>query len=215
VATSSPRLGPSGVSAILLAAGSSRRFLTGNKLLAEIDGVPLISRAAENLAASRIRQIVVVTGPDRVAIIAAVEPPRQQTEVVFVHNPDHLAGMGTSIAKGIGAVSNDSLGALICPGDMPSIAPTLIDQLITVFEASGCSRIVYPVTPDGRQGNPVLWPRRHFDRLAALDGASGGKTLLVELSTEALPITVGDAGTEIDIDTLEELERFRRQSSAD
>ena len=53
------------VAAILLAAGLSRRFGARNKLLAGIEGQPLIRRTAEALLGSRARPVVVVTGARR------------------------------------------------------------------------------------------------------------------------------------------------------
>jgi molybdenum cofactor cytidylyltransferase len=196
----------SAVAAILLAAGSSQRFGPGNKLLAEIQGHPLIFWAAARLARSRVREVVVVTGPDR----SNIEQALADIEVRFVHNPDHQAGMGRSIAVGIGSLDAETPGALICPGDMPEVSPELIDKLIEAFERNGATSIVYPALPDGTQRNPVVWPRRFFSRLAALDGPAGGKPLLAEFKTEAVAVPVSDGRDFLDIDTVEDLIRYRQ-----
>jgi molybdenum cofactor cytidylyltransferase len=202
------RAGPEGgVSAVLLAAGSSRRFGAGSKLLADAGGRPLIAWAAAALAVSRVAEIIVVTGPDPGGIQAALAGFR----VRYAHNPNHLAGMGTSVAAGIEAVSAEARGALVCPGDMPGLTPHLIDRLIAVFEQHGGDRIIYPRTGEGRQGNPVLWPRRLFGRLAALRGQSGGKALLEEHASETLAVPAEGIAASLDIDTLEDLEHYRRQ----
>src|SRR5690606_32041350 len=140
------------VAALLLAAGSSLRFGKGNKLLADVAGRPLICWTAAAIVASRISELVVVTGPEPESIRAALAglPAR------FVHNPDHLAGMGGSVAVGVRALGANCTGVVICPGDMPAITPELVDALIGAFEETGCHRIVRPVMPDGRPGNPVL-----------------------------------------------------------
>jgi molybdenum cofactor cytidylyltransferase len=197
----------SGISAVLLAAGSSRRFGAGSKLLADAGGRPLIAWAAAALAASRVREIIVVTGPDPGGIQTALAG----FPVRYAHNPDHLAGMGTSVAAGIGAVSAGARGALVCPGDMPGLTPHLIDRLIAVFEQHGGDRIIYPRTGEGRQGNPVLWPRRFFARLGALRGQSGGKALIEEHASEAVAVPAEGIAASLDIDTFEDLEHYRRQ----
>jgi molybdenum cofactor cytidylyltransferase len=196
----------SSVSAVLLAAGSSRRFARGSKLLADAGGRPLIAWATGALAASRVAELIVVTGPDPEPVEAALRAfaPR------FVHNPDHLTGMGSSIATGTAAVSPSSAGALISPGDMPGLTASLIDRLVAAFEQAGGGKIVYPRMAEGRQGNPVIWPRRFFDRLIGLRGAEGGKGLLQELSTDTVAVSVGDTGASLDIDTVEDLERYLR-----
>lgn len=194
------------VAALLLAAGSSRRFGSGNKLLAEVAGRPLIALTAAAFVVSRASELIVVTGPEPEAIETALshEPAR------FVRNPDHLSGMGGSIAAGVATLGSDAQGVLICPGDMPGMTAELVDSLIAVFEAGGCDRIVRPVLPDGRPGNPVLWPRRYFGRLAQLHGPEGGRTLLREVAGEVECFPCPDIKAALDIDTAEDLESYRR-----
>ncbi len=199
--------GKSNVAAVVLAAGSSRRFGGGSKLLAEVAGQPLIKHVAGALAASRASEVVVVTGPQP----EAVEKALAGLPVRFVNNPDHLSGMGGSIAVGIAGLSRQCSGVLISPADMPGVTPELIDSLIAAFEAAGADRIVHPaLPPDGRQGNPVLWPRRYFGRLAELRGPSGGKALLSAFPDDIDRLDWPDAGPAFDIDTQDDLARYRR-----
>jgi molybdenum cofactor cytidylyltransferase len=195
----------SAVAGILLAAGSSQRFGAGNKLLANVDGRPLIFWVASHLTRSHVHEVVVVTGPDRLEIEQALN----DFKLRFVHNPDHQWGMGRSIAVGVASLSPETQGVLICPGDMPEVSPALIDTLIGVFERNGGEAIVYPSLADGSQRNPVLWPRRFYPRLAALDGPAGGKALLAELANEAVAVPVAEGHEFIDIDTAEDLVRYR------
>jgi molybdenum cofactor cytidylyltransferase len=146
-----------------------------------------------------------VTGPDR----SDIEHALQDFKVRFVHNPDHQAGMGRSIAVGVGSLDPQTVGALICPGDMPEVTADLVDRLIAAFERNGAAAIIYPVHFDGSQRNPVLWPRRFFARLAALDGPAGGKALLAELKAEAVAVPVREGVAFVDIDTVEDLARYR------
>ncbi len=205
MAAAPPPTGRSSVTAILLAAGSSRRYGDGNKLLAAVAGRPLLAWTAAALAASRASEVVVVTGPDPEAVAEALAT----LPVRFVHNADHLSGMGSSIAAGIAALGADCSGALICPGDMPGVSAELVDHVISTFEAGGSRRIVRPVLPDGRFGHPVLWPRRHFARLAELRGEVGGRALMGELAGDVEHLPWADPGTALDIDTPEDLARFR------
>ena len=50
------------MAAIVLAAGRSSRMGGANKLLTEIDGMPMVARAVEAALASRARPVIVVTG---------------------------------------------------------------------------------------------------------------------------------------------------------
>ncbi len=206
MAAARPASDKSRVAAILLAAGSSRRFGGGSKLLADIFGRPLIAWSAAAFVASRASEVTVVTGPEPEAIEKALDG----LDVLFLNNPDHLSGMGSSIAAGVASLGADCSGVLICPGDMPGMTTELIDSLIAAFEASGCNQVLRPVLPDGRHGHPVIWPRRLFSRLAQLRGPVGGKSMLGELADDVAYLSWPDTGAAFDIDTADDLQRFRR-----
>src|SRR5690606_15133912 len=59
------------VAAIVLAAGRARR-MGRNKLIAELDGAPIVRRVAGAALASRARPVVVVTGHEADAVRAAL-----------------------------------------------------------------------------------------------------------------------------------------------
>ncbi|MGH6816705.1 MAG: nucleotidyltransferase family protein [Hyphomicrobiaceae bacterium] len=199
----------SAVAAVLLAAGASRRFGSGNKLLARIDGEPLIRRVAARLIACALDDIVVVTGPEPDKIAAALEG----LPVRYVHNSEHARGMGRSIATGIAALDADALGALVCLGDMPGVTVSSIRLSIARFEQTGRSRIVYPCDHAGRQGHPVLWPRTLFTDLSRLDGDRGGKSLIADRPDRSEPVAVDDPGIFMDVDTQEDLAAGRRKGA--
>lgn len=194
------------IAAVLLAAGASRRFGEGNKLLADVGGVPLVRRVAQALAQSMVAEIIVVTGPDADRVRAALSDLR----VSFVHNLGHASGMGGSVATGIRAVATDMVGAFVCPGDMPSLDAGLIDRLIREFVVADGDGIIVPVLADGSQRNPVLWPRRHFARLTSLTGEGGAKPVLAEHAQECRFVETGNDDAFDDIDTAEDLARHCR-----
>ncbi len=191
------------IAAILLAAGASIRFGGANKLLAVLDGRAVITHTTAAVAASRVREIVVVTAPDDAAVRAALA----QLPCRFVTNPAPERGMGSSIASGIAALDGSVGGAFVVPGDMPHLETNLLDRLIDAFDAEHGRAAIYPVTPEGKQRNPVLWPAHLFARLAALDGPHGAKAILRDpaLRTHALPWH--NTRTFHDIDIPEDLDR--------
>jgi molybdenum cofactor cytidylyltransferase len=197
--------------AILLAAGLSSRFGAANKLFAEVGGEVLIARVAKSLLASRANGLIVVTGRDHDLVSAALA----KTDATICRNPRPEAGMASSIAVGVSALSADVGGALIVPGDMALLSPALIDRLFAAFEATGCCRIVYPATRTGEQRTPVLWPRTFFTSLRRLEGEKGGKALLHRHADLALAVTVADEQELADIDTREDLLSARHAISAE
>lgn len=191
------------IGAVLLAAGSSSRFGDENKLVADFEGQPLIRHVAGIVSESGVGDVVVVTGHDRDAVEAALDG----LPVRFVHNEDWSAGMGRSIARGIRALRPDTPAAFIVPGDMPFLTAALLEALAGRYADVERTRVVVPTTEDGRQRNPVLWPRRCFDDLASLDGPEGGKALLNRHCPEVLEVPIADVSVFTDIDTPDDLKK--------
>lgn len=184
------------VGAVVLAAGFSRRMGEANKLLAPIDGAPMIARCVDAVLASRARPVVVVTGHEAVRVRAALAG----RHLVFAHNPAPEAGLSASLRTGIAALGDELDGALVCLGDMPWVRPEHIGALIAAFEASGGRSICVPAFA-GRRGNPVLWPARHFAEIAALRGDCGARERLAAHADEVCYVPVADAGVTLDVDT--------------
>lgn len=190
------------VGAVLLAAGESIRFGSQSKLLAEIDGEPLVRRVARIVIASGANNIVAVTGRDG----KAVEQALDGLAVRCIVNADWAKGMGGSVAAGIRALSARSIdGAFIVPADMALLVPEFFRRLGRAFEDTDNQAIIVPVTLEGEQRNPVLWPRRYFSELSQLSGTQGAKRLLEVASREAVQIRVDDPAVFTDIDTQDDL----------
>ena len=193
------------VGAIILAAGRSSRFDAGHKLLADAGGGPLIARVVTAVAASKAADLVLVTAPEGGRIVAAAGPGRWRAIV----NEDAGGGLSSSIRTGVAALASDTSGALVVLADMPGVSSPLISKLIAAFEASGGEAIVYPVSADGRQGHPVLWPCALFGELMALSGDKGGKALIDAHHDLARPVQVDGDGAFLDIDTTADLEAYK------
>ncbi len=192
------------IAALLLAAGSSRRFGSANKLLTEISGQPLVGRVADTLEAGGIDRLVVVTGHQADRIAAAVA----RTGRRITYNERHTQGLGTSIASGIKALDDDVDGVLIVQGDMPALSADAVAALCKAFAAAGGASVVHPITNDGRQGNPVLWPRRLFAVLCQLSGDEGAKTILIAEAASVVGVPGLGRGVGLDIDTPEQLAAY-------
>jgi molybdenum cofactor cytidylyltransferase len=199
-----PVTGPVQIVAIVLAGGASRRFGSDNKLLTDVGGRPLVVRVIEAVEAGGIERIVVVTGhqPDRIAEVVARRGRR------ITYNERHARGMGTSVAAGVKALDDDVDGVLIVPGDMPAVDGALVQILCERFVQEGCNSIVHPVLDGGRQGNPVVWPRRLFVDLRKLSGEPGAKRLIVREGAAVVQVPIAGDKAAVDIDTAEDLARY-------
>jgi len=192
------------IAAIVLAAGKSSRMGGANKLLAEIDGVPMIRRAVDCALASKARHVIVVTGNEQGKVQAAL----RGCKVTFAHNPSFAEGMSSSLRAGLNATPSDVDGALICLGDMPLVTSAALDRLIGSFNPLEGRAICVPVW-NGKRGNPVLWDRRFFAGISELAGDVGAKHLIGEHAELVAEIAMPDDAILTDIDTPEALAALR------
>lgn len=182
--------GASGVYVILLAAGASKRFGKENKLLVEVSGAPLVQKVAKMLLASRAAEVVAVTGFEASKVAKALSG----LKVKRAYNADYEDGLASSLRCGIDSLPVDARGAMVALADMPGVTARLVNRLIDTFEKAEGEKIVYPVDAEGRQGNPVIWPRRFFPDLLTLEGDKGAKALLEAYDDACVPVSVkGDA----------------------
>lgn len=192
---------PLRVAALILAAGASRRMGGTNKLLAPLDGAPMVARVADAALASAADPVVVVTGHDGAAVRAALGG----RSVAFVDNPAHEAGMSTSLKRGVAALPEACAGACVLLADMPRVAAPHIDALLAAFAEAGGEAICVP-RHGGRRGNPVVWPRRFFAAFEALAGDFGARGLIDRHAAAVRWVDVADDAVLVDVDVPGDLE---------
>jgi len=201
------------VDAILLAAGQSMRMGGPNKLLEPIAGTPMIRRVAVAVRSAGIRRLVVVTGYQANRVRDALSG----LDCVFAGNPDYRSGMGSSVAAGARAVfetPDPPDAAIVCLGDMPDIAPAMLDTLIGNYDPAA-GRIIVAAASNGRRGHPVLWDRRFADDLASLGGDTGGRDMLHEHAGQIVTVEMDDDAVLRDLDTPAAFEAYREGSGDD
>jgi molybdenum cofactor cytidylyltransferase len=184
---------------ILLAAGHSSRFGSPNKLLATIDGEPVVTKSATTFRDASVDAIICVVGyeADRVRDVlpedvATVEPAAGEST------------LSDSVAAGVTAARREGGDAvLIALGDMPWVEPTTVESLIAAYEADFGRAIA--AAYEGERGNPALFDARHFDHLSSLSGDVGGRAVL-RTADDAVLLETKDPGVTTDIDEPGDLE---------
>jgi molybdenum cofactor cytidylyltransferase len=131
-------------------------------------------------------------------------------DVTLVANPDYATGLASSLRAGIRAVPEECAGALVLLGDMPRITAAHIAALVGAF-ASAPDCIVVPVR-EGRQGNPVIWPRGLFLEMLQLDGDAGAKRLIAAHRGAVREIETATDAIFVDVDTPEALRDLRGEA---
>ena len=186
------------VAALILAAGTSSRYRAADpsvatKLVAHLDGVPLVRRVAEAALSSGARPVVAVTGHAAAEVRAALDG----CAVTFTQNADYASGLASSLRAGLAALPPDVAGALVLLGDMPGVTAPLLDRLIAAFAADPGAEAVVPVHA-GRRGNPALLGRALFAAAAALTGDEGARRLLA--LARVVEVEIDDEAVLLDVD---------------
>lgn len=192
------------IGALILAAGQSRRMGKENKLLAEVNGKPMVRHVADAVAASKAASMTVVLGHEADAVRAALADLKPS----YAYNPDYAEGLSTSLKAGLAAVGEDVDGVIVCLGDMPRIGTATIDRMIAAFDPVEGRSIVVP-TRRGKRGNPVLFAKRFFEEMAGVSGDVGARHLIGNHEDLAVEIEVDDESVLTDVDTPEALARIR------
>ncbi|WP_193371482.1 NTP transferase domain-containing protein [Pelagibius marinus] len=196
------------IAAVVLAAGQSRRMGKVNKLLAQVDGRPMVTHVLDALTASQAQPLAVVTGHDYTAVEAAL-PKRGFT---LAHNPDYASGLSSSLRRGLAALPEDIDGVLVCLGDMPRVSPAVLNRLIAAFNPLEGRAICVP-TWQGKRGNPVLFARRFFAEMQEIAGDTGARALIGEHADVVCEVPMDDDAVLLDVDTPEALEALGAPSA--
>jgi molybdenum cofactor cytidylyltransferase len=160
----------------------------------------------EAALASRARPVVVVTGHER----ERVEATLARLPVTFVHNPNYPEGLGTSLKAGIAGLPAEVDGSVICLGDMPQVDAALIDHLIDAIDPDKGALVAVP-TLNGKRGNPVVWSRRFFPDLMAVEGDVGARHLIGRYGEAVVEVPVSDTAVLADIDTPQALAALKAE----
>lgn len=188
------------IGCVVMAAGASTRF-GANKLVADLDGLPVISRTLAALPLS-VERVVVVSKWESVAALCHQAGIR----CIDPNGPDHGDTVRTGIEEMVGID-----GCLFLPGDQPLVTSASIDRVVRAFEEDSSS--VVRLAWNGTPGSPVLFPQNLFAALGRLKGEQGGSVVLRREAgfTGCVRCVEADAAYELeDIDTPDDLERLQK-----
>lgn len=193
---SGPPLRPDRVAAIVLAAGQGRRFAAaapqaGPKLLAGVQGVPMLQATVHALRTAGATDVVIVVAHDASALLRDLAD-RQADRVAVNENPDR--GMLSSIQAGLRGLSVTPAVCLVMPADMPFVRPASVAQVI---DAAATGRTVSP-RYRGRGGHPVALSPALRARVGVADAAGSLKPLLY--ADDPWLLEVDDPGILRDVD---------------
>jgi molybdenum cofactor cytidylyltransferase len=195
------------LSAIVLAAGDSTRMGSPKALLLTSDGHPFITSIVGAFAAAGIADVVVVTGRDHDAVVAALRDHPAPLHPRFARNPDPSRGQLSSLWAGMDVIPASAEAVLMTLVDVPLIGPGTIRAVIAAWEQTRAP-IVRPAIGE-RHGHPVLFDRRVFGELRAAPLDAGAKTVVRRHASDLVNVPVTDERCLVDIDTPEDYRSLR------
>lgn len=200
---------PRHVAGLVLAAGEGRRF-GRPKALVQLDGRLLVERAVATAHDAGCAPVVVVLG----ASAGEVARSADLAGAVVVVNEAWPTGMGSSLCAGLTALADlHADAAVVLLVDQPQVTPELVRRLVEHW-SPGLAAV--SASYDGRRRNPVLlsahvWPDVH----ASAVGDEGARGWLDAHPDEVVLVACDDLGSDLDIDTADDLDRLAHDSAKD
>ena len=189
------------LTAIVLAAGLSRRMGEENKLLLPFGETTILEATLVNIKTSQLGETLVVLGHEagEVASVLASNARIQtsnftlktenlplsinalnQSNFKILNNHHYEKGMTTTIQTGVVEASDVSVGYMICLSDMPFISPAeyqfLKEQFLIIWTKDP-QAIVQP-TFEGKRGNPTIFSSVYKKDILNLTYTEGCKPIV-------------------------------------
>ena len=161
------------ITAILLAAGQSKRLKDENKLTKLFKGKPLINHILFSLIKSKVNKIIIVLGFEHLKIKTKL---LKSKKINFVINKNYKKGMSSSIKTGLKKIPKNSKGFLIVLGDMPNITKTTINKICLSITRSD-KEIILPKFKN-RTGNPIGFKHSMIKNIYKIKGDRGAKNII-------------------------------------
>lgn len=194
------------ISAIILAAGESKRMGEQNKLLLPFRSQTLIESIVDTVLSSDVGEVIVVLGHEAVRVREVC----RERPVKFVQNDNYQEGMTTSIHTGVQAANAEADGFMICLSDLPLIEPHELNHLLHAFEEAVRTKNKYIAIPvfEGQRGNPVIFSVIYKNNILAHKGLMGCKGIIKQNPAQVLEVEMATEHVLRDIDTPEDYKKL-------
>jgi molybdenum cofactor cytidylyltransferase len=173
------------ITAILLAAGQSKRVPTKNKLLIKYKKKFLINHILDQLIKSKIQKIIIVLGHEyfKVRKLAL-----KSKKIKFVINKKFKTGMASSIKEGLKKLDKKNKGFLIVQSDMPFIKKTHLNKIYNSLLYNRYS--VHLLRFKKKIGNPIGFNISVINKFKKIKGDIGAKFMVKRLKKDTVFLNV-------------------------
>src|SRR5216683_3759188 len=185
------------IGCVLLASGTSSR-MGKNRLFLEIDGETVLRRAVRVAAAAGLNPVLVVLGHESDRARAELK----ELPCLTMINPRYAEGMSTSLSAGISKLPGGPAAAVVMLADMPFVTAAMVRELASRWRGEPLVISLFGdvVAP------PILYARRLFPELCALDGDGCGKRVIKQHRAQAAEVRWPKSALQ-DLDVPGDLER--------
>jgi len=138
------------ITAILLAAGQSKRLFNQNKLIKNYKGKPLIKYAVQSIIKSKIEKLIIILGFEYLKVKKKIN---KNKKIMFVINHNYTRGIASSIKCGLKKISNKNDGFIIVQADMPEIGKNILNKLYKEIKTN--KKEIFVPRKNNKIGNPI------------------------------------------------------------
>ena len=171
------------ISAVLLAAGESRRMGAFKQLLL-FEGKTFVERCVDEILASKTDELVVVTGHREDDVRRAIG----DRPVGFAHNPDYKLGMSSSLTCGVAAVASTADAVLIALADQPQLTAAIFNEVIEAYQQQRPLLVVPSYS--GRNGHPIIVDLKLREEILAVDPEQGLRLVVRAHAADTMHLAV-------------------------
>ena len=173
------------ISAILLAAGQSKRLIKENKLIKIYKNKPLINYILNSLIKSKVNKIYIVLGyeKNKVKKIAI-----KNKKVQFIFNKNYKKGMSASVKFGLRKISKKNKGFIIAQSDMPFVKTKYINKIYNSIKKK--MNLIHALKYRDKIGNPIGFDISVLHKFKKIRGDNGAKFMVKRLKNKTSFIKV-------------------------
>lgn len=186
------------ITGIIQASGYSRR-MKKDKLLMEIEGMPMVERVIKAATESNLDEVILIYRNETLRELG------EKYGVKAVLNVNAHLGQSESLKLGV----KNAHGAdayMFFVGDQPYLTKELINYLIEEYEKSHLP-ILVPFY-NGKQGMPMIMSSIYENELMKVSGDKGGRDIVRENQDRVKRLDMGATIEGIDIDMPKDLEKI-------
>ncbi|MFT6674084.1 MAG: CTP:molybdopterin cytidylyltransferase MocA [Sulfitobacter sp.] len=195
---------------IVLAAGQSRRMQGRDKLLEDIDGLPLIRHQALKARAVTDAPVIVALPPPphpRYGALAGLD-----LHLLPVENP--AEGMNASLRSGFAALPDTAQCAMVVLGDLPDLTIADLQRVGQAVDLTSDMVIWRGATQAGAAGHPIVFHRSLFGAIARLHGDGGARAVVARAKDMVMLVPLPGDHARADLDTPEDWRKWRNRRGA-